>query len=217
MVKSLAAKLGVTMDEQVAKLIEDMSNVDDIILGGSADNVAQMRSELKAIGEYTWTVARILETCGMKPKFMAVSGVDYPEETAQVRRYLGYRARLLMSKCWLTSMKGTTVPRAKLQVLVVMYRLLLISALNFAVWLERISESTNSEAIITAMLQKGLYEEQDKIYWTNRTCKIKRIGEELRSLVGMMEKVSHVSSKQNPVDKRTRGDVDIKALGLKSR
>ena len=34
MVKSLAAKLGVTMDEQVAKLIEDMSNVDDIILGG---------------------------------------------------------------------------------------------------------------------------------------------------------------------------------------
>ena len=48
--------------------------MDDIILGGDKETVDRMRGVKLASGQYSGTVTRILATCGMVPKFMAVSG-----------------------------------------------------------------------------------------------------------------------------------------------
>ena len=71
-----------------------------------------------------------------------------------------YKARLLMSKCRLTSLHGTMNPRAELQALVVLFRLLLVAAVNLTVPVKRVGMSTNIEAVIAG---------HNKVYWTNRT------------------------------------------------
>ena len=75
-----------------------------------------------------------------------------------------YKARLLMSKCCLTSLNGSTTPRAELQALVVLCRLLMVAAVSLDGPVEVVSISTDSEAVIAEVSQKGQYAGQDKVY-----------------------------------------------------
>ena len=74
----------------------------------------------------------------------------------------------------------------------------MVAAVKLAGQLEQMSISTDSEAFIAAVSQKGLYTGQDKVYWTNTTIEVKGILEELRNLTSEVEEVTHVSSKMNP-------------------
>ena len=124
-----------------------------------------------------------------------------------------YKARLLMGKCRLTSLKGNTIPKAEPQALIVLCRLIMVAAgsLDWPVEQERIS--TYSEAVIAAVSQRGLYAGQDKVYWTNRPSEVKGILQELKSQASNVEEVTHVSSKLNPADIGTLVNIDIDAGG----
>ena len=82
-------------------------------------------------------------------------------------------------------------PRSELQALVVLFRLLLVAAVNLIVPVKRVGMSTNIEAVIAG---------HNKVYWTNRTSEVKGILEELGNLTSRLEEVTHMSSKMNPVD-----------------
>ena len=93
--------------------------------------------------------------------------------------------------------------------MVVLCRLLMVTAVSLDRPVERVSISINHEAVIAAVLQKGPYIGQDKVYWTNRTSEIKGILEELKIQASDVEEVTHMSSKLNPADIGTRGEAKI--------
>ena len=72
-VKRRAAAFRVMIDKDASRQILEKSYVDNIILGGMAKDVARMKGEVMASGEYWGTLTRILVPCGMKRKFLAVS------------------------------------------------------------------------------------------------------------------------------------------------
>ena len=76
--KRRAAQEGEHIDPMAAEQIRDKLYVDDGFAGGSEEDVRRMVGDLKEDGGYDGTVSRILETCGLKVKFMAVTGDDTP-------------------------------------------------------------------------------------------------------------------------------------------
>ena len=363
-VKRRAAELGMEVDALAAQQILDNSYVDDIILGGDKDEVARMKGHQLADGQYSGTITKILATCGMQPKFLAVSGDQDPaaaeplggkvlglgyhlgsdhitfkielnffqkirgkkvamtltrEELEQIRRgskslsrrttlsllqgwfdplgLLGpallkgkqllrrlhnpaldwddeipaaeraawadwlqelvmseevtfprsttppghrgapslaafadsslvaycaavyvvweveggsFTSRLLLGKCRLTALKGTTIPRGELCAVVVMARLLLLAALHLATPIQRISMSTDSECVIKALAKSG---SSFQPFWQNRVSEVVGLREELATRCSTLEPVTHVPSSLNPADLGTRGTVTLADLG----
>ena len=365
-VKRRAAELGMELDPLAAQQILDNSYVDDCITGGSKEEVERMKGHLLANGQYSGTITQILATCGMRPKFLAVSGDQDPaaaeplggrvlglsynlgrdvitfkldlnffqkvkgrkvsmtltmEELGKIRsgtKSLSRRAtlsllqgwfdpmgllspallkgkqllrrlhnpsqgwddeipaeerlawadwleelvgskeiffprsttppghtgapslaafadsslvaycaavyvvwqveggvvsRLLLAKCRLTALKGTTIPRGELCAVVVMACLLLLAALNLATPIHRISMSTDSACVIDALGKSG---SSFQPYWQNRVSEVAGLREELATRCSMLEPITHVSSALNPADLGTRGSVTLADLGLGS-
>ena len=367
LVKRRAATLGVEVDPMAAQQIMDDSYVDDIILGGSREEVQRMKGHLQEDGTYSGTVTRILGLCGMRPKFLAVSGDQDPAaaealggkvlglgynlgadtimfklelkylekvrgkkvekrltlaELEAIRRgaqplsrrtalsllqswfdplgllapallqgkmllrrlhnpslgwddeipaaermawadWLGelaaaeevtfprsttppghrgapslaafadsslsaycaavyvvweaeggaHSSRLLLSKCRLTALKGTTIPRGELCAVVVMLRLAVLAATHLATPIHRISLSTDSECVIAALSKSG---SSFKPYWQNRVSEIAGLQQELSTRCEVLEPVTHVSSALNPADLGTRAGVTLADLGPSS-
>ena len=363
-VKRRAAELGMEVDALAAQQILDNSYVDDIILGGDRDEVERMRGNLLADGQYSGTITQILATCGMRPKFIAVSGDQDPaaaeplggkvlglgyhlgrdkitfkielnffqkmrgkkvavaltrEELEQIRRgtkslsrratlsllqgwfdplgllspallkgkqllrrlhnpsldwddeipaaeqlawadwlqelvtseevtfprsttppghrgapslaafadsslsaycavvYVvweveggSFTSRLLLGKCRLTALRGTTIPRGELCAVVVMARLLLLASLHLATPIHRISMSTDSECVIKALAKSG---SSFPVYWQNRVSEVAGLREELATRCSTLEEVTHIPSSLNPADLGTRGTVSLADLG----
>ena len=77
--KKWVAQEGGNIDPMAAEHIRDKLYVDDGFAGGLEVDVKRMVGDLKENGGYDGTVTRILETCGLKVKFMAACpshGID---------------------------------------------------------------------------------------------------------------------------------------------
>ena len=81
--KCKMANLGWNIDPQAASQLKDYLYIDDGILGGSEEDVQQMRGS-RVDGDYTGTAARILVWGGMSVKFMAVTGSSDDFESEQL-------------------------------------------------------------------------------------------------------------------------------------
>ena len=64
--------------QEEAEQLRDKLYVDDGLAGGLAENFRRMIGNLREEGGYEGTVTRILYTCGLKVKFMAVTEDDTP-------------------------------------------------------------------------------------------------------------------------------------------
>ena len=86
------AELGMELDPMAAQQILDNSYMDDCITGGSEEKVRRMKGHLMADSEYSGTITKIIATCGMKPKFHAISGDQDPAAAAPLGgRLLGLK------------------------------------------------------------------------------------------------------------------------------
>ena len=121
-----------------------------------------------------------------------------------------FSSRLLIAKCRLTALRGTTIPRGELCAVVVMMRLAVLASLHLATPIHRITCSTDSECVIAALAKSG---SSFAPYWQNRVSEITGLLEELAPRCDLLEPVTHVPSAQNPADIGTRGTVSLADLG----
>lgn len=72
--KRKATELGEEIDPVACRQLRDFTYVDDAALGGSQQEVNRMKA----------TIPEILKTCGLKERYMAVSGDQDPDTAAQL-------------------------------------------------------------------------------------------------------------------------------------
>ena len=115
--KRRAAETGQSIDPMAAQQIKEDLYVDDGFVGGTSEDVERMLGEAKEDGSYSGTVARILGTCGLRAKFMAVTGDSTPgAETPLGGKVLGLSYQLAQDKFTLQiSMKFNIKGRARLK------------------------------------------------------------------------------------------------------
>ena len=75
--KRRAAEIGRSIDPSAAQQLKDNLYVDDGYVGRKVEEVERMLGELQEDGTYSGTVAQILGTCGLRAKFMAVTGSTF--------------------------------------------------------------------------------------------------------------------------------------------
>ena len=76
--KSVERKLGFEIDEEAADLLRKAMYVDDLLGGGTSDQVIRFKGELTSDGLYTGTLPKILAQVGFKSKVIMTSGEADP-------------------------------------------------------------------------------------------------------------------------------------------
>ena len=82
--KQRAADVGEHIDPMAAQQIRKKLYLDDGANGGKPSDVERMKGKEISPGQYDGTIGKILETCGLKAKFMAVTGDKDPEAVEPV-------------------------------------------------------------------------------------------------------------------------------------
>ena len=77
--KDKAAALGDPVDKEAAELLRSSMYVDDLLGGGSWEQVARFRGEQKEDGSFSGTLPKILSLVGLVAKVIVVSGECDPE------------------------------------------------------------------------------------------------------------------------------------------
>lgn len=118
--------------------------------------------------------------------------------------------RLLIAKSRVTPLRGTSTPRAELQALVIMMRLLeeVTSAASFKI--QRIITLADSEIVPASVGKSG---SQMGPSFTNRISEIAALQEDIAKRAEIMEPLAWVPTDQNPVDIATRGSVRAQDMG----
>ena len=76
--KSVERKLGFEIDEEAADLLRKAMYVDDLLGGGTSDQVIRFKGELTSDGLHTGTLPKILAQVGFKSKVIMTSGEADP-------------------------------------------------------------------------------------------------------------------------------------------
>ena len=77
--KNWAAKLGLDLDQEAVLVLQLSSYVDDILGGGSPEQVTRYTGKRLEDGTYTGTLPQILAKVGMHPKVLVRSGEEDPD------------------------------------------------------------------------------------------------------------------------------------------
>lgn len=109
----------------------------------------------------------------------------------------GFVSSLLIGKCLLSPMAGTMIPRAELQGLMVLLRLVRRVVEAMADKIERVVLAVDSECVIAALKKSG---NTMGPFFANRVAEAAVIMGEVREQVDVLEEVMHVSGLQNPTD-----------------
>ena len=83
LVKNRAAEMGMEVDAEAANLLKRAMYVDDLLGGGTWEQVARFRGERLSSGAYNGTLAQILSKVGFTSKLMVVSVECNPEVLEQ--------------------------------------------------------------------------------------------------------------------------------------
>ena len=93
--KHRAADEGEHLDPVAADQLRKRFYVDDGVVGGQPSDVERMRGKEVEPGQYDGTIAKILSTCGLKAKFMVVTGDQDPKSAEHLGgKVLGLSYRL---------------------------------------------------------------------------------------------------------------------------
>jgi hypothetical protein len=120
------------------------------------------------------------------------------------------QSRLIMGKCRVTPLHGTTIPQAELQALVILLQLMriVIQGLGFRpLWVQAFSDST---CTIAALKKSGA---QLKPFFANRVAEANGLLAELSKMTEYLGAVGHVPGHDNPADIGTRGLASLADLG----
>ena len=120
-----------------------------------------------------------------------------------------YKAAVLMAKCRLAPIQGTTVPRTELSGLVVGHRLTLLAAAGATFRITRATILTDSECTIAITRKTGGLL---KPYSANRAGEIHDLSSDIKKLVGTLDPIRAIPGSQNPADQGTRGKTSIQEL-----
>ena len=123
------------------------------------------------------------------------------------------QSSLLVAKCRVTPVHGTSVPRAELQALVICLRLLSSTLQATEAKVRRVVVSVDSQCTLAALQKPGA---QMKPYFSNRVAEATLLLSEARAKVGVLDPVQFVPGHLNPSDLGTRGDVGVSQLGAGS-
>ena len=121
---------------------------------------------------------------------------------------------LLMGKCWITPLTGSTIPRGELQSLVILHRFAVVAVEGFPARFASISMYTDSMSSVGAMEKTGGVL---RPFFANRVSELKRIRSSLSEVSDEVPRIHHIPGNLNPADIGTRGQATLKDLGLESR
>ena len=121
-----------------------------------------------------------------------------------------YTSRLLMGKCRVAPLLGTTVPRGELQSIVILHRHLLFAVDAFPMRFKSISVFTDSMCSIRALNNQ---DRQLKPFFANRVSEVLHIRAKLQEMTDELPPIQHVAGSINPTDGGTRGQARIRDLG----
>ena len=116
---------------------------------------------------------------------------------------------LVMAKCRLTPLTGTTIPRSELSGLVVAHRLALLVAAAANYKPANLNILTDSECSIALSRKTGGLL---RPFSANRVGEIEDLRKEIQHEVGVLEPLAAVPGDQNPADLGTRGKVTLKDM-----
>ena len=122
-------------------------------------------------------------------------------------------SRLLMGKCRVAPLLGTTIPRGELQSLTILHRVLLVVVEASPYRFLSVSAFTDSLCSLGALSKPG---SAMRPFFTNRVSEILRLRLQLQELTDCLVPVQHVKGTDNPADVGTRGQVGLQDLGPNS-
>ena len=122
-------------------------------------------------------------------------------------------SRILLAKCRVAPLHGTTIPRAELQALIVLLRLLKAAASAVAEPPKWIAAFTDSECAVAALEKSGA---SLLPFFANRVAEGNILLKELAELTSTLHPVYHVPGFLNPADMGTRGQVRLEDLNMGS-
>ena len=122
-------------------------------------------------------------------------------------------SNLLIGKCRVTPLLGSTIPRSELQSLVILHRLALTVMEAFPARFCSFTAYTDSMASIGALAKASAVL---KPYFANRVSEVKKIQVQLSELTDEVNDVRHVAGILNPADWGMRGQANMSDLGLGS-
>jgi transposase InsO family protein len=122
-------------------------------------------------------------------------------------------ARLMMAKCRVAPLSGTSIPRGELQAMVVLLRLM--ASMVSSLWMKvgKITVFSDSQCTLAALRKVGA---PLRPYFANRVSESLALLKELEKLCDTVVRVRHVPGKLNPADLGTRGTATMTDLGSHS-
>ena len=123
-------------------------------------------------------------------------------------------ARLLLAKVRVTPVSGYSVPRAELQAVVIMARLLLIVLSAAAFTASRVVLCTDSACCVSALRKVGI---SMNAFFANRVSEVRHLLGEAREKAEQVEDVQFVEGRLNPADQGTRPGCQLQDLALGSQ
>ena len=122
----------------------------------------------------------------------------------------GRQASLLLAKTRVVPLQGTSVPRAEMQAVVMLVRLIMVALRAAAFTCKLVTSSTDSGCSVAALRRTG---SSLHPYFANRVAEIRHTLQEARKLAEQVEDVTHVPGAKNPADMGTRAGASLKDLG----
>ena len=121
--------------------------------------------------------------------------------------------RLLLAKSRVTPLSGYSVPRAELQAVVIMARLLLIVLSAAAFTASRVVLCTDSTCCVAALRKVGI---SMNAFFANRVSEVQHLLGEAKDKAEEVEEVQFVEGRLNPADQGTRPGCQLQDLALGS-
>ena len=122
-------------------------------------------------------------------------------------------SRLLLAKVRVTPVSSFSVPRAELQAVVIMMRLLMVTLQAAAFKASRVVLATDSACCVAALKKAGV---SMNAFFANQVSEVRHTLAEARELAEEVEDIRFIEGKQNPADWGTRPGIRLEELGLGS-
>ena len=121
-----------------------------------------------------------------------------------------YEVRLLMAKARVSPVHGTTTPRAEMQSLVMLMRLILVAVSSLPSRIEKVIMALDSQCSIAATEKSGGLLGP---YFANRVNEYHQLKSQVEALVGEVEPLQYIPGELNvSADMCTRGKADVKDM-----